>query len=124
MSDESQFTKGEEGRSLRENERLLLVALLSGRELGKPLIQFLDQARVTDLKDGGMGSIRFKVPGPRRFGKTLVEARYVDADGVLVSISLSVDEEGNLFEMDFWKVDFSPLRRYPVASDLELIEAS
>ena len=28
------------------------------------------------------------------------------------------DEYGELFELDFWKVDFSPLRRYPQPQDL------
>ena len=51
-------------------------------------------------------------------GTVLVEADYYDLDGVLVSISVNLDINGELFEMDFWKVDFSSLRRYPKCSDL------
>ena len=65
-----------------------------------------------------MGSIRFVQPEPRSFGKALVEAQYVDSDGVLVSIAVNADNSGDLFEVDFWKVDFSPLKRYPKPSDL------
>jgi len=65
-----------------------------------------------------MGSIRFVQPESRSFGKALVEAQYVDSDGVLVNIAVNTDNNGDLFEVDFWKVDFSPLRRYPKPSDL------
>ena len=57
-------------------------------------------------------------PSSRQHGKTLAEAQYNDVDGVLVSIALNIDKNGNLFEMDFWKVDFSPLRSYPKVCDL------
>jgi hypothetical protein len=30
---------------------------------------------------------------------------------VLVSVALNVDQRGELFELDLWKVDFSPLQR-------------
>ena len=65
-----------------------------------------------------MGSIRFVQPEAGTFGKALAEAQYVDSDGVPVSIALNTDSSGHLFELDFWKVDFSPLRRYPKPSDL------
>lgn len=60
-----------------------------------------------------MGSIRFEYPTPQFFGKALVEVRYIDCDRIPVSIALNVDQHGRLYEMDFWKVDFSPLKRYP-----------
>ena len=30
----------------------------------------------------------------------------------------NLDKDGRLLEVDFWKVDFSPLRRYPKPTDL------
>jgi hypothetical protein len=60
-----------------------------------------------------MGSVRFVGEKDRRRAGSIAEATYVDADGITVSIELSVDEAGRLFELDFWKVDFSPLRLYP-----------
>jgi hypothetical protein len=70
------------------------------------------------MQDGGMGSIRFISSEPQSLGRVLVEAKYVDSDGVLVSIAVNADSHGQLFELDFWKVDFSPLRRYPKPSDV------
>jgi hypothetical protein len=65
------------------------------------------------MQDGGMGGIRFVRPDIRRFGRELTEAQYLDSDGVLVIISINADDQGDLFELDFWKVDFSPLKQYP-----------
>ncbi len=66
-----------------------------------------------------MGSVRFaRREGSRSFGAEIARAEYTDDDGVLVSITVNVDENGDLFEIDFWKADFSPLRRYPRPDDL------
>ncbi len=105
-------------RTLKEEERELISAMLVGVS-GQDLPGMLDGSRVKDIQDGGMGSIRFVHSDRRVLGKVLKESRYRDADGVLVSISLNTDERGDLFELDFWKVDFSPLRRYPTPSDLQ-----
>jgi hypothetical protein len=118
MSDASQFTSSPPIRPLREEECELIRSLLSGVSAKATLEDTLSASRVTDMKDGGMGSIRFVQPEPRSFGKALVEAQYVDSDGVLVSIAVNADNSGDLFEVDFWKVDFSPLKRYPKPSDL------
>jgi hypothetical protein len=119
MSDELLLNKNMNNRVLRQEERAVIEALLNNWRILGSFTKFLDQARVTDMQDGGMGSIRFEPYASRRYGKTLAEAQYTDVDGVLVSITLNADEYGNLFEMDFWKVDFSPLSCYPKACDLE-----
>ena len=68
-----------------------------------------------DMKDGGMGSLRISDGSDqaRRMGREALTASYIDDDQVPVSISVNLDEAGNLFELDMWKVDFSPLLRYP-----------
>ena len=71
-----------------------------------------------DMKDGGMGSIRFVNTEPRIMGDVLQEAQYTDEDGITVSIAINADNQGDLFEVDFWKVDFSPLKCYPNPSAL------
>jgi hypothetical protein len=118
MSDVSKFTKPVPGRPLREEERELIRSLLSRVSASAILEDILATSCVTDMDDGGMGSIRFVQSEPRTFGKRLAEAEYVDSDGVLVSIALNADSKGQLFELDFWKVDFSRLRRYPTPSEL------
>jgi uncharacterized lipoprotein YehR (DUF1307 family) len=60
----------------------------------------------------------FVRPEPQTLGEVLVEAQYHDSDGVLVVITIYSDKNRELFEVDIWKVDFSPLRRYPSPSDL------
>lgn len=116
MSDASQSINLLPSRPLREEEIALIHSLLSG--VGTNLRESLQASRVTDMKDGGMGSIRFVRVEPRSFSKTLAEAQYTDVDGVCVSIAINADKKGDLFEVDFWKVDFSPLKRYPKPSDL------
>jgi len=101
------------GRKLTEPERALVLALAPNAMPG------IDDARVVEMQDGGMGSIKFINVADRRRSHSIAEAEYLDDDGVLVSIDLSVDENGELFEVDFWKVDFSPLRRYPCPEDLK-----
>ena len=75
--------------------------------------------RAAPLDDGGMGSLRFasEAEAPR-LGAALGEVAFPDADGVLATAALTVDQNGDLFELDVWKADFSPLQRWPEAPDL------
>lgn len=118
MSDESRFSKSGPQRTLRSEERSLIRSLLSGVYPTAEVESALTECLVVDMQDGGMGSIRFVGSEPRSFGKALVEAQYSDSDGVLVTIAVNADHQGQLFELDFWKVDFSPLMRYPKPSDV------
>jgi uncharacterized protein DUF6984 len=105
-------------RPLRPEERDLISLLLSRTPNSKELQSDLIESRVMDMNEGGMGSIRFVRLDSRHFGKELVTGQYLDSDGVLVSISVNADDQGTLFELDFWKVDFSPLKRYPKPEDI------
>ena len=109
-------------RSLRANERELIRTMLSGKANQIELISNLDGGLVEDMQDGGMGSVRFVGHSQRQrvFGNAVAGAEYTDDDGVLVSIAINTDDGGDLYELDFWKVDFSPLRRYPTPSDLRM----
>lgn len=80
----------------------------------------LDRIDVEDMTDGGMGGIRF-IHGsgePGKLGRELVVAKGVDLDGTELSIALNLDQFGRLFELDIWKVDFSPLLALPAANTL------
>jgi hypothetical protein len=120
ISDKSKFTEPSPERPLRSEESLLIRTLLLGIYSDEGLDKALNPSRVVNLQDGGMGSIRFARSEPRSFGRTLVEAEYLDADGVLVSLTVNQDDQDQLFELDFWKVDFSPLRRYPSPADVRI----
>lgn len=106
-------------RRLRKEESEVLSALL-GMVPGGAKLASEGELFAVDLNDGGMGSVRLADVSdrPRRMGRELVTAHYVDEDGVPVVITVNLDESGRLFEMDFWKVDFNPLKRYPVPGQL------
>lgn len=98
---------------------------------GKPDLQrfsrSLDDLRVTEMSDGGMGSLSLIPTGledvQRSMGKQLVTGEWADSDGVLVSASLNLDKDGLLYELDVWKVDFSPLLRWPQPLAIRIVEA-
>jgi hypothetical protein len=102
-------------RSLRPEEKKLIRQLLDGNLRAKRLQAALPKSRVREMRDGGMGSLRFvnERDEARCLAKAIAEATTVDKDGVPVSIALNVDEHGDLFELDIWRVDFSPLKAFP-----------
>jgi hypothetical protein len=69
---------------------------------------------IQKMDDGGMGSFLIfqdssDIGLTRSFGKQIAELEFVDDDGVLVLISLNVDDQNKLLEIDIWKTDFSPV---------------
>lgn len=104
-------------RPLRREEYDLIVSLLrTTHSLTSASVPV--ETQVKDMQDGGQGGIRFVRPDPRRFGREVARGEYLDSDGVLVSITLNEDDHGDLFELDFWNVDFSSLKRYPTPQDV------
>lgn len=65
-----------------------------------------------------MGSLRFASEFQRKFGRQLITARYIDVDNIPVIITINLDEHDQLFELDFWKVNFSGLRKFPATNEL------
>ena len=106
-------------RAMRLDEQAIVAALLEGAPTA--LGQKIGTDLVEDMADGGMGGITFvgQSAASRRFGRTLAEAEYIDSDGVPVLIGLSLDDKGALYELDFWKVDYSPLCTYPTPARLQ-----
>ena len=98
----------------------LLAAMLRAHPQSNEIISSLPDLQVEDMSDGGMGSLQFIQPDDRhrRREKKLVEVEFNDADDVLVSAEINLDKFGRLFELDIWKVDCSPLKRYPSPQEL------
>lgn len=48
----------------------------------------------------------------------LIQAEYVDIDDTPVVITLTQDTDGQLLDLDFWKVDFTKLLEYPTPDRL------
>lgn len=106
-------------RQLRDEEKFLLFAMLRNAPLS--IIEQINNSTVEDMTDGNMGSVRFTTlvnEEERLLGKTIAEASYVDIDNIQVLISINVDKRGGLFEIDFWKTDFSALISYPKPEQL------
>jgi|SRR3954470_8917059 len=101
-------------RALLEHERPLVTFLFELAALPLP-----DPLLVESMADGGMGSLSIAPSGAaRRFGAVAAECHFHDSDGVPVLASLYLDEQAAPLEVDVWKVDFSPLARWPARSNL------
>ena len=89
-------------------EELLIISYLSAKG-NYPHSGWQDSLEVAEMTDG-MGSLLLIPKGQknqnRLFGKEISEVQFHDADGMLVSVSLNIDQDGFLFELDVWRVDF------------------
>ncbi|HVX57764.1 MAG TPA: hypothetical protein VHA37_08605 [Candidatus Saccharimonadales bacterium] len=116
MSDES-LPNEIAGRPLTPIEKRLLCFLLKKADIIKSKA-WLDALFVKPMRDGGMGSLRILPEYPdQSFGRRASDLRILDKDGVPVVVSLNLDSMGNPFELDVWKVDFSPV----IGLDIESI---
>ena len=50
-------------------------------------------------------------------GKLISECLFYDSDNVLVAVYLLANDLGYLVELDFWKVDYSPILRIPPSEE-------
>ena len=104
-------------RLLKAEEVLLMKALLMANpKIAEIIVPTLDTTFVENMNDGGMGSLIFiscTDDSNRKIGKTLAEAEFLDEDQVPVFVQLNLDNYNQLFELDIWKVDYSPVSRYP-----------
>jgi hypothetical protein len=109
-------------RQLTLAERSIIAHLLDFCPSEKArVLSRLEHASAVDLPDGGMGSIRFVFhPVTHQiFGRELTRGITRDEDGVEVHISLILDQNDEPFELEFWKVDFSPLSRHPTPESIK-----
>jgi hypothetical protein len=101
-------------RRLRPDEIAFLMAMLSSRPEVAPLVSQIPQSLVEDMDDGGMGGIKFvSTHEDRHLGRELASVEFLDEDETAVIATLSLDNYGDLYELDIWKTDFSPLKRLP-----------
>jgi hypothetical protein len=103
-------------RPLAPRERALVTAMLRDKPDCARFLERLETYRVVDMDDGGMGSVRFVAASSgkkRLFGKRVADAKFVDEDGVPILVAINLDDDGELFELDIWKVDYSPTKKYP-----------
>lgn len=110
-------------RLLTKEEFLFLKILL---RLAFPTVTNIEadmaEIKVADMP-GGMGSLLFyNDRDHRKLGSVAIQVWFKDSDGVDVNASINIDEQGELFELDIWKVDYSTLLRFPEKDELEVVE--
>jgi hypothetical protein len=113
-------------RDLSSQERAIITALLRGKPETAHFIDTLDGLAAKQMNDGGMGSLSLVPKGlenaSRSFGQQLVLGEFPDSDGVPVSVAVNVDGQGQLYELDVWKVDFSPLLAWSDPALVRIVE--
>lgn len=98
-------------RYLSSNEIEFIEEMLKGIPEGERIISSLSNCIVTEMNDGGMGGLKFEsLKKERSLGRDISKAEFSDEDGVTVIVTLSSDNYGDIYELDLWKVDFSPLK--------------
>ena len=102
-------------RALSASEAALIRFIASGSLPDGILADLLD-VPVREMDDGQMGSLEFVGASDRRMGSTAGYAEFEDTDDVPVNVALLLDQEGRLYQLDIWKVDFTPLIRIPDAA--------
>lgn len=112
----------ESNRKPTQKEKSLIEFLVKNSSLKQQKYN-LENLLVCSINDGGMGSLLLypngKIDNKRVFGEQISEMSYDDSDGTKVIISLNIDSEGNLFELDIWKTNFGKLIRLPDKKDFE-----
>jgi len=97
--------------------RFIAYMIREGKGKGKVKDYWSETLMVAPMDDGGMGSLLLypdgKIVTGRTFGRMLHEVEFKDADHVAVIASLNLDQHGELFELDIWKVNFDALIRLP-----------
>lgn len=103
-------------RKLKEEEIALITWMVKNTIEGPGIIEKLSELHVEEMNDGGMGSLKVVVEGEdnRAYSKELAAADLYDIDEVPLFISVNLDSSGNFFELDVFKGDFSPLKRFPL----------
>lgn len=67
---------------------------------------------VEEYEGGKMGSISLG-GNPDAYAGDLIRVEYIDTDETPVVITLTHDDQNQLLDLDFWKIDFSKLLTYP-----------
>lgn len=105
-------------RKLKPNEFFLIKFLVEKSKNPKILKQLCSELMVSEMGDGGMGSLKLLPEGMydknRKFGSQASDCQFKDKDGIEVIASLYLDNLGNLYELDIWKTNFERLIDIPV----------
>ncbi len=107
-------------RKIAEREKSVILYLFNKAGL----VCDLDLLTVEPMSDGGMGSLRITSNSiaEQRLRESVAECWFKDIDGVPVIASLNLDQNGQPFEVDVWKVDYSELQRWPQLNEISDVQ--
>jgi len=107
-------------RKINNTEKAILEYLVKLGSLQLPH-HWSENLFVQQMDDGGMGSFlifqdKANAEDKRKFGKQVSEFEFLDDDSIPVLVSLNLDEQNNLLEVDVWKSDYKPVINLKVPS--------
>jgi hypothetical protein len=102
-------------RALKKAEIMLIKLLLEGKPDSEKILSSLEDRLVQEMNDGGMGSLRFcsDIPKSRQLGEQYAQKEFEDEDGMPILVTIHLDSLDELYELDIWRVDFAPVKRFP-----------
>ena len=99
-------------RLLTQREKGLLIELIKRSNIEFP-VDWESNLLVAPI-NGSPGSLLFFPQGVSEVGRTLgiqaSECLFWDLDDVAVIAALNLDTQGNLYELDMWKTDFTKIK--------------
>lgn len=102
----------QQSRKATPDEVSLIEFLVCNTSIMMP-VNWKESLFVTPMNDGLMGSLYLSFTSgvnlDRVFGVQISECHFLDSDGIDVIVSLNIDKDGDLFELDIWKTNYSPL---------------
>lgn len=104
-------------REIREEEVVLLKHMLTLANLSHT--DFPHTERVYEYEGGKMGSINFDNDNTENYLGDLMVVEFKDEDEIRVVVTLTIDKDKKLLDLDFWKEDFSALKRYPTPEQVQ-----
>ena len=101
-------------RKPTEDEDTLIRSLIAKANIDFRMNVILGNYFVQAMKDGRMGSLQI-IPdclpskSDRKVGPMISELHATDLDSIEVVVSLFLDTDNIPYELDIWKVDFTPI---------------
>jgi hypothetical protein len=113
-------------REMLDHEITLIRALLGFSKMGTAR-GFPEEYTVSDYENHLCGSVQLIRNGrslsDRHYGKQIAMAYFTDSDGVLVHVGLITDQDGDLYDLDIWKVDDQKVLEWPLPEQIHAEEA-
>jgi hypothetical protein len=102
-------------RKLKNEELGLITHMLSQVPNSDYFIKKLPSLLVTELSNG-MGSFKFlsETSQKRTMQKEVAHINLHDVDNIPLSITLNLGTDGELYELDIFKADFTILKQFPL----------